>query len=143
MFRSLVFLLLIPVAGAQAQNAIFKCVDDKGAIAYQNAPCPDDAKVEDIREYQPISRQEAIAAERDRQLRLAQSQQQRLHERGTVVHQNIVNNVGPTVVQRTRANCAAAKRDRDKARKNAPMWRHVHYLEPWEKRVREACKGMW
>ena len=48
--RLAMFVLLFAPSVAFGQSAIFKCVDAEGQVAYQNAACPSDADVADIRE---------------------------------------------------------------------------------------------
>ena len=141
--RTLALLLLLVSPVALGQSAIFKCVDAKGDVTYQNRACPSDTDVADIREYEPISREEALRAERERQQRIATEHAE--HTRATAQQRQQQAQVPrqQTTAQRKRQQCNAAKAARDQARKNAPLWRGVHYLEPWEERVREACKGLW
>lgn len=140
--RIFLLLLLVPTAAA-GQDAIFKCIDRQGAIAYQNAPCPDNAKVADIREYEPLSEQEAYRARVEQQQRLEASQQQRSRQQFAPQASVLGHSQRPpTVAQIARKQCAAAKDARAQARKKAPLWRDVHYMRPWDDRVRQACKNV-
>ena len=143
-FILLVVALACP-ASAAAQSAIFKCVDAKGQVAFQNKPCPTGSDVADIREYEPLSREEAWRAEQERRQRIATqaAANERARVQAASTRTYVYTDKRPTTVQVRRKQCAAAKQARDQARKNAPMWRDVHYLEPWEVKVREACKGLW
>jgi hypothetical protein len=55
------FACALPQPAVRAQGVIYKCVGAKGAVAYQNSPCPADAAVHMAKPYAHIPYDPALA----------------------------------------------------------------------------------
>jgi len=125
---ALLVLMFVPgVAGAQT---IFKCAVKGKAVSYQSEPCPENAKIESIREFQTYSAP-APVHHRTVQTTTTTTGHQTRNATGAQIH-NIALGSGN--------RCADAKRDRDAWERAVGLSRSIDGIRAWNELVYDACK---
>lgn len=133
----LVFLLMLaPFVAFADAPAVHVCVDARGHVAYQNAPCPDGQRTRDVRPYrlQPV---DAALASRTKDI------EQEMDRRNRGVS-------GPRAVRASSGRaaktapdpCKAAKAKRKSTLDRVGLKRTYDLLSRLDGEVWEHCKGL-
>lgn len=136
--RLIVVCSLALIAGSVNAQTIFKCKGARGAVSYQSEPCATGAKIDAVKNYAPIY-DDPVAAARLRQTEAvmdARSAQQR----STGSSQVAMAAYGPRDQQR--ANCNAAKANRESVLRQVGMNRTYDLLQELDRSVNAACSGL-
>lgn len=109
MRNGLFFLLLLGGAGAalgQDYGTIYKCVDTKGHVTYQNAPCPSSHRIDAVKPYIDVYSHDPAAVAR---LRSIQAEMDRRNRSATGVY---YPSSSPRIFDAKRCQNAKARRER-------------------------------
>lgn len=119
-------------------HQVFKCVDARGAVAYQSYACGNGERTQGIYAARPDSRADIARAEAKRDA---------LNE-GYARLSRMAGTDRPTSYassglrfDEAKARCDAAKAHREQVLRNVGLARTYDLLQQLDERVREACKG--
>lgn len=135
MHKLMLALILAGVATASPAQTIYKCADSKGAITFQNQPCPSDAKVKAAKDYQPAQDNARAAKKLQLTEREMARQQDQQYGPGTT-HVTRMDTQG----QSSAALCEQAKRDRNAALEAAGSKRTYELVQKHDENVLKACR---
>lgn len=135
MRKLLIALILAGAATASPAQTIYKCADSKGAVTFQNEPCPADAKVQASKDYQP-AQDNARAAD---QLKRTETEMARQGEEKYAPGTTHVARMD-TQGQSSAALCEQAKRDRNAALGAAGSTATHELVQKHDENVIRACR---
>lgn len=135
MHKLMLAIILAGVATASPAQTIYKCADSKGAITFQNQPCPSDAKVKAAKDYQPAQDNAQAAKKLQNTEREMERQQVQQYGPGTT-HVTRMDTQG----QSPAALCEQAKRDRNAALEAAGSNRTYELVQKHDENVLRACR---
>lgn len=135
MHKLMLALILAGIATASPAQTIYKCADSKGAITFQNQPCPSEAKLKAAKEYQPAQDNARAAEKLQRTEREMVRQQKQQYGPGTT-------HVARMDTQRlsSAALCEQAKRDRNATLEAAGPKRTYVLVQKHDENVLRACR---
>ena len=122
---------------AMAQGVIYQCVGAKGAVLYQNSPCPADASVAGVKPYSRIDYRPDLAnkVERDR----IELERRKSQSRSVDV---VINNYGPQAPSPKVQRCRDARAHRQATLDAWGLARTYDLLQRLDREVWEACKDV-
>lgn len=130
-------LLALSQPAALAQGVIYKCVGAKGAVAYQNAPCPAGAVSHGVKAYAEIPYDHGLA-EKIRRDRAALDQRKQQMQNATAT----VGYYGPQPTNPKVKRCRDAKAHREDVLDRVGLSRTYDLLQRLDREVYDACKDV-
>lgn len=132
-------LLLALMPGVVCAQAVYKCVIKGKPPSYQSEPCPSNAKIAAIREYQPES-PPTYEQIQNRHRQEAKGRQESAYLSRIAGTDGRANTASGHLLQVGGSECENAKRGRDAWERRVGLSRSFDTLRTWNDRVQRACR---
>jgi Domain of unknown function (DUF4124) len=129
--------LVLSQPAALAQGVIYKCLGAKGAMTYQNAPCPAGTVSREVKAYAEIPYDHGLA-EKIRRDRVALDQRKQQTQSASA----IVNHYGAPPSNPKVKRCRDAKAHREYVLDQVGLSRTYDLLQQLDREVYDACKDV-